>query len=336
MNARPIALALWSLVLLLPAAARASDVAVLDLRLSESTPAVEKQVMQWLQASLRGVGYGVLEREEVKKRLASGGGAPGCTQGPCLEQIGRLLRVRRVLVGGIAVHGSSYDILLTLVDTESGCSVAQVNTRCDVCNFADVGESVARAARTLHAMARRFESSRGKLVVAGPAGAAVLLDGAPLGQAPLSRFVAPGRHELEVRAATATEKKSIVVVAGGRVIHGASSAETKAFLAAEDAAVKPKISWPSWLVLAGGGALLFSGAIALALDEDCATGRCDGRRETRGAGLALIGLGTALTATAGVLFWRATRRAQRERAHVGGLTIAGGQGRLGLSYHGSF
>lgn len=337
MRAPFVALALLLAIPSVPFEARGADVAVLDLRLSEATPAVEKQVTQWLQASLRGAGYEVLKSGTVKKRLASLSGAPGCVLGPCLVRVGERLKVKRVLVGGIAVHGSSYDILLSLVDTESGCPLAQVSARCDVCNFVDVGESVARAAKQLYERAKRYEASQARLVVKEPAGATVLLDGVPLGKAPLSRLTAPGRHSLELRGAKTALKTRVLLIAGQRYLHGAASPHP-AVPSSSALRSTPRRSpgWPAWLALGGGGALLFSGVVALALDEDCPTGSCDGRRETRGAGLALIGLGAALTATAGVLFWRAARTPHQERAAFGSFSVAGGKGTLGVAYSSRF
>jgi len=313
-------------------------VAVLDLRFSETRSAVETQVTQWLQASLRGAGYEVLETHEVKKRLA-GSITPSCTQGPCLVRVGKLLQVERVLVAGIAIHGSSYDILISLIDTESGAPLAQVNARCDVCNFSDVGESVARASKTLHARAQRYEGSQARLVIKTPAGANIHLDGVPLGKAPLCRLVAPGKHQLEISGVAGVSKREVVLKAGQRFSNPSMVLSPAARPSATSRSPQLKATWPSWLTLAGGGALIISGAVALALDEDCPTGICEDRRQTRGAGLALMGVGAALTATAGVLFWRAGRAgraARAEKATWQGLSVAGAKGQLGLVYLGSF
>ena len=99
-----------------------------------------------LMQSLRQAGYDVMEQDAAQSKLQAAGVPPGCVTGPCLTDVGRVLGVQRVVVGGIGATGSNYDITLTLLETQKGGQVAQSTEQCAVCTLDEGLKTMGRAA----------------------------------------------------------------------------------------------------------------------------------------------------------------------------------------------
>jgi hypothetical protein len=112
-----------------------------------------------LAQSLRQAGYDVLEQDAAQSRLMSAGVPPGCVTGPCLTDVGRVLGVQRVVVGGIGAAGSNYDITLTMLETQRGDRVAQSIEKCEICTIDEGLKTMGRAAGTV-AQARIPDSTQ--------------------------------------------------------------------------------------------------------------------------------------------------------------------------------
>jgi hypothetical protein len=87
---------------------------------------LESEVVLGAEAVLR-----VVPREELAER--AGTLISGCTFGPCLRQIYDRAKIELVLVARISQVGSSYEFVISLVDTRSGIPTSQVAESCDVC-----------------------------------------------------------------------------------------------------------------------------------------------------------------------------------------------------------
>jgi hypothetical protein len=76
----------------------------------------------------------------------------------------------------------------------------------------------ASARADLSALLAEVKKKIGTLEILGPAGAALELDGSPIGTAPLEseRFVGPGRHVVVAKNATGTAQVDVAVAAGER------------------------------------------------------------------------------------------------------------------------
>ena len=147
-----------------PAAASDEELAILELRFTAVPPTVSHQIDARVQNTLARGGYNVIPEAKVQSRLKRAAISPGCTVGPCLQRIGGALGVRRA-VRGIAGQGTSYDITLTMLETSGGTVLAQVNQRCDVCNFKEVEEAAAVATERLHKQTLVSISTRSTLVL---------------------------------------------------------------------------------------------------------------------------------------------------------------------------
>ena len=254
----------------------AERVAVLDLRFVDVPPALQQQSDERLRAVLQNLGYVVLSAEEVKRRLEEGGVPPGCTIGPCLVNVGRLLKVERVVVGGVSAMGSSYDLTLTFLETFSGTPLAQVTRRCDVCTFAEIGRAVAVAGAELHRGAQAFFKTHALVEVqSSPTGATVTLDGVPAGRAPLRRLLAPGRHELKLTHPGHGPVTRVMALGPGQrqTVYEVLVPQAAGANAAEPERRETRLyRWLAWSSLGAGVALAGSGATLWALHGSCAGG----------------------------------------------------------------
>ena len=79
--------------------------------------------------------FTLTRRHELAKKMSGSAYPSGCLFGPCLKAIYRHSRVGLVLVARIAVIGPSYNFIITLLNTRTGNSTAQVTPGCDVCTL---------------------------------------------------------------------------------------------------------------------------------------------------------------------------------------------------------
>ena len=274
-----------------PAAASDEELAILELRFTAVPPTVSHQIHARVQNTLARGGYNVIPEAKVQSRLKRAAISPRLHRGPlppadrrrARGAAGRCRRDRRT--------GTSYDITLTMLETSGGTVLAQVNQRCDVCNFKEVEEAAAVATERLHKQTLVFISTRSTLVLrSNPTRAEVLLDGLPAGKTPLRRLLPPGAHTYEVAAegrsavqAGALEPgkvKSIRVKLVPRLMGSATNRRTT-----PRSRRSPR--WVKWAVL---GTTVVAGGVGgglLALDGRESS---DPRyvHDTRGAGVTMI------------------------------------------------
>jgi len=136
--------------LLISALAAADPIAPIDVGFSEGI-AEEIRDRLWTQLSegLAEGGFELLPEAGIDEKLVAAAIPSGCVVGPCLKNVGEALSVQYALVARVEGVGSSFDIVLTVMDTESGGPVAQATERCDVCSMMEVEAIMKRSATTL-------------------------------------------------------------------------------------------------------------------------------------------------------------------------------------------
>lgn len=279
----------------------ANSVAIVDLTFDASAPpAARNEVEQHLRRGLERSGCRLLDAETTKARRSGHALPKGCHAGPCLVPLGKALAVDRLIFGGVSVVGSSYDVLLTVLDAASGVPLAQVSSRCDVCTFTEVGSRVQQAARELVREGRRIVTSQGRLVIeAGQAKAEIWLDGVPLGTAPQSRLAPRGWHRIALRVGSQVYRRRVWLEANSVLrVRGDLRAPRKLQL---PQIVPGEVGWPAWVALGSAVGLVTAGSFMLAMDKSCPGEGCSSRWNTDTLGLALLGAGAATAALTGIL-----------------------------------
>ena len=325
-------------------AARQPALAVLYVDQGGGAPALRRDVEQALGQALRRLGYRVIDHPAVRARLAAAalGGAGvsvSCRLGPCLQQVGRLLGTERGLLVHLAAHGSSYDIVLTLLETASGTTLAQSATRCDVCTFEDVAQHAARAVTGLARRAEAKLARQARLEVAHAKGVEELwIDDVPQGPPPLTLGLAPGRHRLSQRRRGGLVRHySFRLAPGERLALALPTPHPGGQLAAAevDEGQQPR-PWPAWLALGTAATAALAGALVLAFDSDCPSHRCREDGGSRGIGMGLLAGGAAAgLASASFFAYHAARaRASSARRRQARLSLTAGPGLVSL--RGSF
>ncbi len=278
--------------------ALAESVAIFELRFSDLPPALGEQIQKRLQGALAAEGYHVVQEERAAQKMREIGVPPGCAMGACLARVASALRVQRALIGGVGSHGSSYDITLTLLEGGGGTALSQVSKRCDVCNFKELEESVAGAAKELHRLALVFLSARSILVVDSVSSEAdVFIDGLPVGKTPATRILAPGRHVVEVSGERNYAMRQEVFLEQGktRVLKVNLKQARRDGSNGRPLQHRARPIIPAWLKWASWGAGVVLGGIGGGLwaIDGHGTSERDHVHETKAAGITLVSLGTA-------------------------------------------
>jgi hypothetical protein len=143
-----------AILLMLSGVARAAPadhprVALLKIDVVGLNGDMRSKFVSVLAQSLRQAGYDVMEQDAAQSKLNAAGVPPGCMTGPCLSDVGRVLGVQRVVVGGVGAAGSNYDITLTMLETQRGDRVAQSIEKCEICTIDEGLKTMGRAAGTV-------------------------------------------------------------------------------------------------------------------------------------------------------------------------------------------
>jgi hypothetical protein len=295
-------------ILLATPHASAQSIAILELRFSKVPPALVDQLREQVKSALVLAGYSVVDQRTASTHVGRAGIPPGCFMGPCLTRVGEALKVDRVIMGGVAAQGTSYDITMTMLETGGGTALSQVNERCNVCTFKEVEKTIADSSASLHKKALVFLAARSILKVnSKPSGADVMLDGLPAGNTPMTQVVTPGRHTLEVTSKGLSSSSTFVDLEAGKVrtvnlnlVRG-GSAEQEGIVTFQDSAPRRRWKWLPWTVLGASAVLGGIGGGLLAMDG---TETSDPRyvHDTSTAGIALLSLGGVALVTSAVIF----------------------------------
>jgi hypothetical protein len=183
--------------------------------------------------------FQVATRDRLNDLLARSSFAPGCRFGPCLKEIWRNTKVRLVLVARVTSVGSSYTILLSLMDTQSGLLTSQVVRPCPVCTFEDALSETTLAAISV-------VTGAGDAMVTDPDNGPTSTDQALDGKGRLGDYTT-----LVEQHRRSTQRAAIFFLSAGLLAAGAGS-----YLLATD---KPDVGYP--IVAAGGVCAVASGTL---------------------------------------------------------------------------
>jgi hypothetical protein len=132
----------------------------------------------------------------------------------CQAELGSKAGADYVLVLRARPADAGWQVRLSLLSTEVAGIAAQRESQCSGCTATQAAQLLREAFLSLWSEAQ--SRPRGTLVVrAVPAGAAVWLDGTPVGAAPYSHAAWAGRHQLEVRAPGYQPERRDVELADG-------------------------------------------------------------------------------------------------------------------------
>ncbi len=196
------------------------------------------------------------------------------------------------------------------------------------------GKPAARDRPEIEAALKLLDARVGRVTVAdAPAGAEVLIDGAPVGTAPLAGAVTAtaGERLVEARPVDggAVRRVTVTVPAGGEVVAKLPPPPMLVKEVVKEVRVEgPRwyTSRPGWILGGGGAALAVTGAVLLGLarptqDDAARAGTEAAWRDAearaslyQGLGIGLLAAGAALVATGVVLFVLRTRGEARPPA----------------------
>lgn len=105
-----------------PSPGAALNVAVVDLEGQGMSAGEAAIATDWLRSALVSLGsVRVIERTSMQKVLAEQAlQQTGCTQQDCAVKLGRVLNVRRIIVGNLGKFGGKYAMTVRVVDVENG------------------------------------------------------------------------------------------------------------------------------------------------------------------------------------------------------------------------
>lgn len=135
-----LALVLSSLVahaLAFPALCSAEPqlVGILSIETRGVSDVVAGQFEAEVEEALDGVGVQSVGRDALRKKLEGSVFMEGCLFGPCLNTLRNATGIPIVLVANIQGNGSSYNFVISLIDTRTGSPTSQVSQNCAVCTI---------------------------------------------------------------------------------------------------------------------------------------------------------------------------------------------------------
>ena len=278
------------LVVLLAAPAYAEQVGVVVTGDPTMQPALVKQIEGWLKKNGHAVVAVPLPSDAINTLVDCFViEDEGCARG-VIDKRGR---ANVIIYARVDVQqGGDIDKTVTVSTYwfEKGQKPIPQRKFCERCGEAALRTTVEGL---LIAMVKAAPSAMGKIkVTANPAGAICAIDGKPIGPAPLDHVVAPGPHEVTVtRERHETETRFVTVKAGETATLDVALTEVKTGSRALPVAT-----------IGVGAALLVTGVVMLAIDQDKGAAEPLEIRNTgpTGAALAITGLAVA---TGGVVWY---------------------------------
>lgn len=277
----------------------------------ELDPAWRKEFAQRLRTGL--------ERGEAE--LVVRDAAAACRDDACWGALARDAGAGFVVTTNVAIVERDYAMRIDVRSGRDGRVVVSVDQRCELCGLGEAATQLADMAAAVAGKLDALATARGVLAIESvPEGAAIALDGAAIGTAPLVRDVMPGTHS--VRATLAGhhgQARDVEAVAGVQQLVRFELVE----------AVPPTrkhLRRFGWAMLGLGGAAVVAGAPLVAIDENPVTSRCTGenvnafgvckyRYDTLVGGAVLIGIGAAAIVT-GTVIAIVTRKHKRKGKHA--------------------
>lgn len=158
-----------------------------------------------VRTRLRGCGrFDLVEKSKMEEVLKlQGFQQTGCSEAECAAKVGKILNVKKMVVGGLGKLGSAYRLSLRVVDVETAVIEAEDEEK-QVIKEEDLDQLVpplvTRLCPKIRLTGAGMPSETGSLTVTStPSGAKVFLDGEIRGETPLGLSDIPvGGHQLVV------------------------------------------------------------------------------------------------------------------------------------------
>jgi hypothetical protein len=279
--------------------------------------AVEEVGRTEIAAQLRaGLGQSAVEVLAPDPRMAE------CTAPACVDELARASDATHVVQADVVVDDKVYDVRIVARDAHTNTIAAEVKETCEVCGVTEVADLVRRQSAALGERLASLAPTPAVLSVqSDPHGAAITLDDAAVGRAPLRLELGAGAHRLRAtKQGYAPIEHRMVAVEG---VH-----ETWSFAMRPSAPPRKQMRMRAagWALLGIGSAVVVPGVVFLALDDRPFRSRCNGGNvDSQGDcrflygsvvhGAVLTAVGLALVAT-GVGLVVAARRKHRARART--------------------
>jgi hypothetical protein len=120
-------------------------VGILDVRVDGVSSTAAERFESSIEEGLGSTEYWVATRKRMREILAGGAWNDGCVFGPCILEVKKQTGADLVVVAYFHAVGSSYQFVVSLVETTHGSVVAQVADHCDVCTLSEALDSAALA-----------------------------------------------------------------------------------------------------------------------------------------------------------------------------------------------
>jgi len=276
--------------------------AVVEVRAEDGAgPEVVSAVASALAKHLRQAGKTTMSSTDLAARLKAHKELRGCTRTECLDKTAALADVERLVGGTARREGGGLAVEVWVYDPVTHGSTTGKGA-CKACGAEKADELVAAAlTEALERDARRFVPAT-VVVSSQPGGATVRLDGRASGLTPLRLRVPAGSHGLLLAKEGYVGQSRDFDAEGGQTLdmHFALQAEAA-----------PERLWPGYKWIALGGAIVAAGVggVLIAIDgsevarvDDPIRERRD-IRDTKTVGIITLGVGVALGATTGALWW---------------------------------
>ncbi len=300
-------------------------VAILQLRISGDAPAeLRGQFEQSISRGLTRAKLQAVPMAEVRAALA-GTELLDCTSSACLQQMADRVRATRFIRAGLEASGATYAVDLELIDARGGPG-RRVGESCAVCTLTEVNALVERLA---HDLVTGKDQPVEVYVVSRPEGAALTIDGRPVGPAPFTGRLAPGQHVVAALLAGHREAEKIITVHSGEAQRFEIILEAPRKDRPEPAPRRPFRTW-KWVAAGGAGVALIGGAYLISIDGDqtcdqAPENECPERLSTLTGGMLTVGVGVAAGAASAWMFSRdrRDRRPQPRVSFVPGGVVGG-------------
>lgn len=328
-----IARALAALVLLSPATA-AADYRFAVLPLQPDTAATREDAEK-LRGAMAGGLPSSMPLPEVDRRL--GVTDPTCSSARCLGEAARLLSAHLLLGGRVSKAASGeWTLSLWLFNADEGATVATHRDRCGGCDLEQASAWASKVARQLINSAGPADTSARLEVRSTPPGAAVSIDGSPVGVSGMAFGVSAGRHTVSVELEGHEVAAREVDLPPGKTTVLEVKLQPRAAVPAPPDRPAPGPGFFSarvfkWVTLGVAVAGLAAGISLIAIDgqptcdESFPNMECPEVRDTLAAGAVLTALGGAAGLASGYLFYRDARDGGRS-ATVAPALLPGGVG----------
>lgn len=282
---------------------------------AQITSRVQELVAQKLQTE----GMSTIPRDQVIRALDKRTDLVDCTTPECLDDIGLLVGADRFVRLSVEAMGATYTFDVELLYPGGGEPV-RTQDSCAVCTVDEASEQIAEAVREL--ATRPVDTGEpAEIAVAiatEPPGATLTVDGKPLGVSPYRGPLPPGQHTVTASLQGYHQAQTTISVA-------AETAGPQRFdltLVAESGGSNTSARPFATLKWVGAGATLASvgaGILWLSIDGN---GTCSGSEtcpevyNTGTQGAITLGLGLAVGAVTGWMFWRDHQAAHSSSAVV--------------------